>query len=103
MDDRDAMPDGGVVQEVAGREVVGSVDDDLPAVAEDAVHVVGGQPLAVGDDLDVGVQPLQAARGGLDLRLAELGGRWSTWRWRFDSSTASSSTIPRRPTPAAAR
>ena len=30
---------------------------------------------AVGDDLDVGVQPLQAARGGLDLRLAELGGR----------------------------
>ena len=28
---------------------------------------------------------------------------WRIWRWRFDSSTTSSSTIPSVPTPAAAR
>ena len=28
---------------------------------------------------------------------------WITWRWRFDSSTTSSSTIPIVPMPAAAR
>ena len=28
---------------------------------------------------------------------------WTIWRWRFDASTASSSTIPSVPTPAAAR
>ena len=28
---------------------------------------------------------------------------WTIWRWRFEASTTSSSTIPRRPTPAAAR
>ena len=28
---------------------------------------------------------------------------WSTWRWRFEASTLSSSTIPSVPTPAAAR
>ncbi len=28
---------------------------------------------------------------------------WITWRWRFDRSTSSLSTIPSVPTPAAAR
>ena len=28
---------------------------------------------------------------------------WITWRWRFERSTSSSSTIPSVPTPAAAR
>ncbi len=28
---------------------------------------------------------------------------WMTWRWRFERSTTSSSTIPSVPTPAAAR
>ena len=76
MDDRDAVPDRRVVQQVAGREVVGAVDDDFPVLAEDAVDVFGAQPLAVGDDLDVGVQPASGALAPrLDLRLAQLRGR----------------------------
>ena len=42
---------------------------------EDAVDVVRRQPLAVADDLDVGVQPAQAPGRRLDLRLAEVGRR----------------------------
>ena len=48
--DRDAAPHGGVVHEVARREVVGAVDDDVPAVAEDAVDVLRGEPLLERDD-----------------------------------------------------
>src|SRR5439155_24214146 len=33
--DGDVVPDRGVVQEVAGGEVVGAVDDHVPALAED--------------------------------------------------------------------
>ena len=39
---------GRVVDEVARREVVGAVDDHVPAVAEDPLDVLGGQPLLVG-------------------------------------------------------
>ena len=45
VDDRDAVPHRGVVQEVAGREVVGAVDDHVPALGEDAVDVLGRQSL----------------------------------------------------------
>ena len=47
--DRDAAPHRRVVHEVAGREVVGAVDDQVPAVVEDAVDVLGGEALAVRD------------------------------------------------------
>ena len=36
---------------------------------------------------------------GIPIRSSE----WATWRWRFERSTTSSSTIPSVPTPAAAR
>ena len=38
--DRHAVPHRGVVDEVARREVVGPVDDDVPAVGEDPIDVV---------------------------------------------------------------
>src|SRR5579884_3116546 len=38
--DRDVVPDGRVVDEVARREVVGAVDDHVPALVEDAVDVL---------------------------------------------------------------
>ena len=44
-----------VVDEVPGREVVGSVDDQVVAT-EDVEGVVGSEASLVGDDLDAGVQ-----------------------------------------------
>ena len=45
--DRDVVQDRRVVHEVARREVVGAVDDHVPAVGEDPVDVLGGEPLLV--------------------------------------------------------
>src|SRR5439155_1290935 len=73
--ERNVVPDRGVVNEVAGREVVGAVDDHVPAVGEDSLDVLRGQLLLVGHDLDVGVELANRALGRLDLRLAERGGR----------------------------
>src|SRR3954463_7680138 len=69
------MPDRGVVDEVAGREVVGAVDDHVPAVAEDPLDVLRGELLLVGLHLDVWVELADRPRGRLDLRLPERGGR----------------------------
>ena len=71
VDERDVVPDRRVVQQVARREVVGAVDDHVPALAEDAVDVLRGDPLVVGDDLDVGIERLERALRGGDLRLPE--------------------------------
>ena len=60
VDDGDAAPHGRVVDEVPRREVVGAVDDQVPAVVEDPVDVLRGQALAVGDDVDVGVERLRS-------------------------------------------
>ena len=73
--DRQASPDGGVVQEVSRREVVGAVDDHLPALPEDTVGVLRCQSLGVGDDFDVGIELTQPPGRRFDLWLAESGGR----------------------------
>ena len=65
------MPDSSVVDEVPRREVVGAVDDHVPAVAEDPLDVLRRQLLPVGLDLDVRVQFADRARSRLHLRLAE--------------------------------
>ena len=75
MDDRDPAPHGGVVHEVARREVVGAVDDHVPALGEDAVDVLRREPLLEGHDANVRVQRLERALRGLDLGLAEPVGR----------------------------
>src|SRR5947207_3043507 len=49
--DRDVVPDRCVVDEVTGREVVGAVDDHIPARLEDPLDAVGGEPLAERNDL----------------------------------------------------
>ena len=75
MDDRDPVPDGRVVHEVAGGEVVGAVDDDVPAVGQDPLDVLRGQPLLERDDVHVRVQRLERPLRGEHLRLAEPLGR----------------------------
>ena len=69
--DGNPVPHGGVVHEVAGGEVVGSVDDHVPAVGEDALDVLGAESLLVGDHLDVGIESLDRLPRGVDLRLPE--------------------------------
>jgi hypothetical protein len=73
--DGHAVPHGGVVQEVAGGEVVGAVDDHVPTLAEDAVDVVGGEALLEDPHVDVRVQSLERSLRRLCLRLAEPLGR----------------------------
>ena len=59
--DGDAVPDGGVVDEVARGEVVCAVDDHVPAVGEDPLDVLGREPLLVGDHGHVGIERLDRA------------------------------------------
>ena len=75
MDDRDPVPHRGVVDEVAGREVVGAVDDHVPAVGEDPLDVLGVEPLLERHDVHVRVERLDRALRRCDLRLAEPLGR----------------------------
>ena len=105
VDDRDAVPDGGVVHEVARREVVGAVDDHVPAVVEDPIDVLGGEPLRdTSSTFDVRVQRLdRRASRCRPSACRACSVEWTIWRCRFDSSTMSASTMPSVPTPAAAR
>ena len=75
VDDGDPVPHRGVVDEVAGREVVGAVDDHVPAVGEDPLDVLRVEPLLERHDLHVRVERLDRALRRCDLRLAEPLGR----------------------------
>ncbi len=99
-----AGEDAGVVDEVAGLEVVGAVGDDV-VVLEDLERVGAGEHGVVLDDVDVGVEALEhliSAESTLSLPTVEV---------RVDdlalqvglASTTSKSTRPMVPTPAAAR
>ena len=70
MNDWDAVLHRCVVQEVAGREVVGAIDDHVVAL-DDPVDVRRGQTLFVADDLHVGIQGLERLLRGRDLRLTD--------------------------------
>src|SRR5258706_11789746 len=59
-----------VVEEIARREVVGTVDDHV-VVRDDPVDVVAREPLLVWDDRHVGVQRLERLLRGEGLRLAQ--------------------------------
>jgi hypothetical protein len=59
-----------VVEEIAGGEVVGAVDDDV-VLGEDAIDVLARESLLVADDLHVGVERFQGLSRGLGLRLAD--------------------------------
>ena len=69
--DGDVVPHRRVVDEVARGEVVGAVDDDIPAGTDDALDVVGGQPLLVRDHCDIRVERLDRLLRREHLRLAE--------------------------------
>ena len=75
VDDRDPVPHRRVVDEVSGREVVGAVDDHVPAVGEDPLDVLRVEPLLERHDVHVRVERLDRALRGRDLRLAEPLGR----------------------------
>ena len=64
--DRDVLDERGVVHQIARREVVGAVDDDVVAV-DDVQDVVGAESRVVGEDLDVRVH-----RGERHLRAVDL-------------------------------
>jgi len=69
--DRNVAPDRCVVHEVPRREVVGAVDDQVPAGVEDPVDVLGGEALAVGDHVHVGVERADRPLRRIHLRRAE--------------------------------
>ena len=69
-----AGEDAGVVDQIAGLEVVRAVGDDV-VVAEDFEGVGAGQHGVVLDHVQVGVQRLEHDFGGIDLELADGGGR----------------------------
>ena len=75
VDDGDPVPDGRVVDEIAGGEVVGAVDDHVPAFAEDPLDVLGREPLLVGLDVDVGVERLDRPLRREHLGFADRVGR----------------------------
>ena len=68
--DRDALGDRRVVQEVAGLERVGPVDDHVVAV-DDPLDVLGDEHLLVGHDVHVGVEGGDRLARRLDLPLAD--------------------------------
>ena len=70
MHKRNAAHDAGVVEQVARREVVGPVDDDVPP-GEQLHRVRARQRRPVRDDLDVGVEGLHGATDRVHLRLAD--------------------------------
>ena len=70
---RDTRQDAGVVDEVAGGEVVRAVDDQVVA-GHDLQGVVGGQEGAVLHHLDVGVDLRDRRSGGVDLVCTDVGG-----------------------------
>ena len=70
MHHRDVGDQAGVVQQVAGGEVVGAVDDHVIA-ADHVHHVLGRHPLGVLDDLDLGIERLQRLLGRVDLGRAD--------------------------------
>ena len=67
-----AQQHGRVVDEVAGREVVGAVDDQVVGL-EDLEDVGRVEPLLVQHDLDVGVGLLDRLLGADRLRLPDVG------------------------------
>ena len=68
--DGHALEERRVVQQVAGREVVGAVDDDVVA-ADDVDDVVGAEAHVVGDDVDVGVERGERLLRRVDLAVAD--------------------------------
>ena len=98
-----AQQHAGVVGQIARREVVRAVDDDV-VVAHDAPARSRGQRLVVGLDPHVRID---VERGGPAPTPVSAGPAssvpWMIWRCRLLSSTTSKSTRPMRPTPAAAR
>ena len=59
-----------VVEQVARREVVGAVEDDVVAV-DDVEHVVGAEAHVVGHDVHVGVEHRERLLRAVDLALAD--------------------------------
>ena len=74
MDDRDARGDGRVIEDVAGLERVGAVEDDVVA-GDDPFDVRRDEHLLVDDDLDVGIEGVDRDPRALDLALADAIGR----------------------------
>ena len=99
---RDAEQHAGVVHQVARREVVGAVEDDVVAL-EDLERVLRRERLAVGQDVDLRVDRVDLGLRRFQLRAADVGRRVDDLALQVRQSTTSKSTMPMVPTPAAAR
>ncbi len=102
VDVRLAEQHAGVVDEVARREVVGAVDDDVVA-AEQIERVGRGERISCAITLTCGFSSFSVS-----FAESSFGGPTSEvpcriWRCRLLTSTTSKSTMPIVPTPAAAR
>src|SRR6185295_7837329 len=71
VDVRLAEQDAGVVDQIAGGEVVRAVDHQV-VIAEEVERIARIEPQVVGDDLNVAVDAAQAVRSGLGLRPADV-------------------------------
>ena len=74
MDDRDVRRDRRVVEDVAGLERVGAVDDHV-VVGDDPLDVGRDEHLLVEHDLDLGVERVDRLLGRLDLAVPHPVGR----------------------------
>ena len=93
----------GIVDEVAGGEIVGAVSHDVVA-GDDFEGVLSGEPEGHGLGHNVRIEGPAEGGGALGLA-ARRHPRWckATWRCRLSIDTRSSSMMPMAPTPAAAR
>ena len=103
VDVRLAQQHAGVVDQVARREIVGAVDDDVVGL-EDVEALADVSATSCRSIAHVGVDGAAGGRGASrSFGRPTSGVPCSTWRWRLLKSTTSKSTRPMRPTPAAAR
>ena len=70
-DERLSRKKAGVGHEIAGREIVGAIGDDVVA-ADDAERIPRGEPRRVRLDRNVGIETLDCRRCAVHLELADL-------------------------------
>src|SRR5262249_21216038 len=70
IDQRLFQKDTGIVDQVTGGKIVAAVDDHV-VVFDEVHHVFAAESLAVGNDVDIGIERLQGLLGRFDLGFAD--------------------------------
>ena len=98
-----AVAHAGCVDEVAGGEVVGAVDDDVGARHFGVKQGGVGPHVGKARTCTPGLRAAMRAAADSTLSRSRLLMSWAIWRCRLVSDTVSWSTSVMRPTPAEAR